>query len=75
VRQAILLPFGPSRVLDFGQQGQKRSEFHDNVGSFDSGCLSKSQRFSSLESHAERHFAPGMAFRTHPLTSTSSKEN
>ena len=45
MRQTIQLAFSPSRVLDFGQQRQKRGELHGNLGSSDSGCLSKSQRF------------------------------
>jgi hypothetical protein len=43
--QTIQLAFSPSRVFDFGQQRQKRGELHGNLGSSDSGCLSKSQRF------------------------------
>jgi hypothetical protein len=33
------------RVLDFGQWDQKRGEFRGNLGSSDSDCLLKSQKF------------------------------
>jgi hypothetical protein len=57
--QTIQLAFSPSRVFDFGQQRQKRGELHGNLGSSDSGCLSKSQRFcvaGILNRLAQRHF-------------------
>src|SRR5215471_11251308 len=60
--QTIQLAFGPSGVLDFGQQRQKRGELHGNLGSSDSGCLSKSQRFciaGILNRLAQRHFTLG----------------
>jgi hypothetical protein len=74
MRQAITFTLGPSWVLDFGLEGQKRGEFHGNLGSSDSGCLSKSQRFwvvGILHLVGERHFTGGgVAFWTHPVTRT-----
>ena len=52
----------PVEVFDFGQQRQKRGELHGNLGSSDSGCLSKSQRFGVagiLNRLAQRHFTRG----------------
>src|SRR5262249_40078445 len=70
MRQTIQLAFSPSRVLDFGQERQKRGELHGNLGSSDSGCLSKSQRFcvaGILNRLAGATLPSGVAIRTHPL--------
>ena len=60
--QTIQLAFSPSGVFDFDQQRQKRGELHGNLGSSDSGCLSKSQRFcvaGILNRLAQPHFTRG----------------
>src|SRR5262249_32732126 len=60
--QTIQLAFSPSRAFDFGQHRQKRGELHGTLGSSDSGCLSKSQRFGVagiLNRLAQRHFTRG----------------
>jgi hypothetical protein len=48
VRKTIKLAFRASRVFDLGKQGEKWGQRrHGNLGAFESGCPSKSQRFQS----------------------------